>query len=476
MRKRPLSRKAASGLAILLLTSCSISSPAIDRAERQKITGEIAADASSKKIEYNPTTANSAATQVSQLTYDDLLSLALRNNHLLKEAKARFNAAIHTVRKQGSLPDPHLSLSLMAMPANKLRETKTNKIMLSQMVPWFGKLALKEQVALLKAERMRLYSLELQNKLTQQIKDTWLELGYLKKLQQETDYNLELLRQTEEVVLNRYRTDGSSQAELIRIQIKIAEMETEVSSLAERAQPLLRQLTAFTGGTEIYGLSRLLLETPEPRTAPIASEIALRDELLKGNISLKQNELKKLSSYKMSALAEKDYYPDLTFSAEYMLANDELAMISGPDDSFLATVGITLPLDRTKYDSSLAAAHFNEEAAEQKLLGNQLVLESMVSKLFYRLRDTKRMIDLYSSTMQTKAEEALSTSIDSFSTGQTSFADLLEAEETLLNVRIALVRAKTDYLKTENSLNALLGRYAPSSPEDTIQNNLESGK
>ncbi|MDD2943963.1 MAG: TolC family protein [bacterium] len=457
---------------ILLLTSCSATDHEFDTVSNL-VTTSVTKFA--KPITVDDTTTPESQSGLSiELTYNDLLSLALKNNPQQKEAKARFQAATRAVTKEGALPDPHLSLRLMAMPADKLGETKTNRIMLEQMVPWFGKLALKEQLALLRAEQMRLESLEQQNNITQQIKDTWLELGYLKKLLQETIYNLELRRQTEDVILNRYRTDGSSQAELIRIQIKIAEMETELLSLKERAQPLLRQLTALTGGSEIDDISKLRLESPEPETTTAHSEGSIKEQLYNGNINLKITVLKRLVASTMSELAEKDYYPNLTFSAEYMFANDKLSMMSGPEDSFLASVGISLPLNRDKYDSALDAAHFNEEAAEAMLLGKQLSLESAISKLFYKLRDTRRTIELYSSTMQTKAEEALATSIDSFSAGQTSFADLLEAEETLLHVRIALVRAKTDYLKTENSLNALLGKYALS--EKTTLNNEETGK
>ena len=64
--------------------------------------------------------------------------------------------------------------------------------------------------------------------------------------------------------------------------------------------------------------------------------------------------------------------------------------------------------------------------------------------VLYNFHDAERKIDLYRDTLIPKADQALNVTQQAFETGKASFLDLIDAQRTLLEFRLAYERALTN--------------------------------
>ena len=72
---------------------------------------------------------------------------ALRQNPAIREAAARYRAALQLVPQVRELPDPMVTFTQALRSVETRVGPQRQTVMLSQTFPWFGTLALREQVA-----------------------------------------------------------------------------------------------------------------------------------------------------------------------------------------------------------------------------------------------------------------------------------------------------------------------------------------
>ena len=80
-------------------------------------------------------------------TIDDYLAYAALNNPKLKAAFGVWKAALHRIPQVRSLPDPKFNYAYFIREVETRVGAQEQKLGLSQMFPWFGKLQLKEDIA-----------------------------------------------------------------------------------------------------------------------------------------------------------------------------------------------------------------------------------------------------------------------------------------------------------------------------------------
>jgi len=170
--------------------------------------------------------------------------------------------------------------------------------------------------------------------------------------------------------------------------------------------------------------------------------------------------------------AEKEFYPDFSIGFDY-IATDEARSpnVQGSgNDPIAAAFSMTLPIQRGKYKAGV-------RASEARIAGRRAQRDQYLNKLeagtvsaLFRLRDARRQIDLYQTTLLPKANESLAATQRAYSTGSLSFADLIDAQRILLVFELAEARAIADHNLARTTLEELIGEsLAP------VPSNKESG-
>jgi outer membrane protein TolC len=237
----------------------------------------------------------------------------------------------------------------------------------------------------------------------------------------------------------------------------MGKVEDRYRSLLDMAAPLAARLNAALNRPAAADL-------PWPKNIDVEN-VQIDDEklfaiLTEANPELKVLDFEVARNEKAIALADKDYYPDFTFGVSFIDTGDALA--GNPNDNgkdpVIASVSMTIPLWREKYDASVRQAKNLYHAAKQNKTHKTNSLSVNLKMATYRFRDAKRKVDLYTNALLPKAKESLKVTESGFRAGTSNFTDLIDAQRILLEFALSNERALTDKAKWLAKLEMLVGR------------------
>lgn len=146
------------------------------------------------------------AQQIDSLAY--YLETAARNNPLVNSNFALYKASLEKIPQAGAYSDPELDIGLFVKPMETLGGKQIADFTIMQMFPWFGtqKAARNEatEMSRMAYEQFR----DARNNLFYEIKSQWYQLCNLNEQYKNTQANLILLEQLEQLALKRFSAPG----------------------------------------------------------------------------------------------------------------------------------------------------------------------------------------------------------------------------------------------------------------------------
>lgn len=388
------------------------------------------------------------------------LSLAAENNNELRAAFQQWQASLRKAAQADTLPDPKFNFGYYTTPLETRGGPARYKYGLSQTLPFFGKLGFKEQMALREADgfKARFDGLKLATFL--EVKKVYYEYAYLARAIDITRENIELVKYLERIATSRYTTGSAKHSDVIRPQVELGKLEDRLNSLKDLQAPLAARLN---------GLLDRPAETdiPFPASIPVMviteSDESLHAMLAESNPNLAYWETVKAKEEAGKELAERNYYPDFTFGVDVTEVDDARnpGVIGDGQNPVLTTMSFNIPI---WFDSRGAAVDESDArilAAKRSRMGLERKLTSDLELVLYKYRDAGRKINLYRDTLVPKAEQALGVTMESFMTGNGTSLELIDAEQTLLELQLSYYRALADQAQRLAEIETLVGRELP---------------
>ncbi|MBK8503535.1 MAG: TolC family protein [Saprospiraceae bacterium] len=168
---------------------------------------------------------------------EDLVNIALENNPGLK-AKATEVEVVRQRIDQVALPDPQINASLFMNPMMLPMGNQLGSISAMQMFPWFGALDAMEVEVMRMSEVKQQSVLVTRNELIFKVKSAWyplLELDQIIEIQKE---NLRILETDKELATSRFQFAKGPMVDVIRTDIMIDELNTEIALMEQKRKPL----------------------------------------------------------------------------------------------------------------------------------------------------------------------------------------------------------------------------------------------
>ncbi|MEI6704414.1 MAG: TolC family protein, partial [Deltaproteobacteria bacterium] len=131
-------------------------------------------------------------------TLPTLIATALVNNPELKSSQARWQMFTNKVKQVGALEDPMFMFKLQNVLARQPltfggADPQTAKVIgISQQLPFWGKRAIKEEVARYEAESYKWAIEERKLELTRMVKETWYQIYAVDKALEVVDKNIRI--------------------------------------------------------------------------------------------------------------------------------------------------------------------------------------------------------------------------------------------------------------------------------------------
>ena len=397
-------------------------------------------------------------------TLDDYLRYAALHNPGLRAAYYEWMGSLERVPQAQALPDPRLSYGYYFQEVETRVGSQRQRLGASQMFPWFGKLALRGDVASQAAEAAHERFEAGKLKLFYRVEDAYAEYYYLARAIDVTRENVELMTYWEKLTRARYRVATGRYPDVIKAQVELGKLDDRLRSLEDLRTPIAARLNDALNRASTAPL-------PWPTDLPVENAIFADDDLLAA-LALDNPELRALQATiaaqeRSIELAGKEYFPDLTFGVQWI----DTSRLSGQGvsdngkDPIIGTVSVNLPIWWQKYSAGVREAQAGRLAAANTRADRTLQLTTRLQLALYKFRDAERKIDLYHGGLIPKAREALGATFTAYESEKADFLDLLDAQRILLDFRLSYERALADRTQRVAEIEMLVGK--PLAREDS---------
>lgn len=382
---------------------------------------------------------------------DEYLRIAAEQNPSLKAKYNMYLASLERVNQQDALPDPTVSFGYFISPVETRVGQQRMKFSISQMFPWMGTLKTKEKAAASVA-KVRFEEFQgAKNELFLKVKTKWLALYELDKEIEIMEANLSIFRSYEPITKTKYESNLVSLADLIRVQIQIDDASTKVDLLKLKKKPLLSDFnTLLNRDTDIeidldletdlmvdnYQLDSALVNQPKIR-ALNAKLIALDYEL---------------------ELVELNRKPNIGVGLDYGVVSkrEDIAVPDNGKDILMPMISLSLPIFGKKNKSLKKEVGLKQESVKEALIAAQNDIRNSWTQTDYEIESANTELDLYQNEIE-KTELLLKVLTTAYSNNNSDFEALLETQQRLLQLELAIVKAnikqqealfQKDYLTT----------------------------
>jgi outer membrane protein, heavy metal efflux system len=388
-----------------------------------------------------------------RLRLADVVAEALAKHPEIAAAERRYEAARQRPAQERSLPDPMVSAGYNAngapWPGAGLGTEPTANVgfMVSQEVPYPGKLNLRASIASHEADAISQDVEAARLSVTTRVKQAYYRLAYTYAVGDVLMRNRDLLDTLLKVSENRYAVGQAAQQDVIKAQTQLSVLELQLERVRqERAtregelNALLARSTATAVGRPddlqltAFDLSLDSLVTLATEHAPMLR----RDQIMIDR-----------SQVAVDA-ARKDYKPDFAVSGGYYYMGAMPAMYEFRFD-------VKIPLQRAKRAAAVAEQLSSVEQARSTYDSTRLGLQSRIQQDYQMASTSVRLATLYRQTVLPQARLALESSMASYQTGAVDFLSVLTNFGTVLEYEMTYFDELASYHTAVSRLEEMIG-------------------
>jgi len=388
---------------------------------------------------------------------DALIDTALNNNPELASSQARWQMFTSRVAQATAFEDPMLMLKIqngvITDPFNFSKDPMTQKVIgISQQIPFFGKRALKGEVAAKEAETYHWSMEERRLELARMVKETYYQIYFTDKAAAIVDKNIKIMDDFITLAETKYSVGQGTQQDVFKAQVERSKMldmkiglEQQRKSLATALNALLfRSADTPVGTVPDFELSPVAMSADDLRAAALENRPqvkSLQAQIDKANAGRK--------------LAQREFYPDFNVSLEYM--QREPSMGDPGYDMYGLGVTFNLPVQRQRRHAMVAEANSEITMATAELNTFKNTVDAGVSDLLAKLEKRRKLVQLYKTGIIPQAEQALESAAIGYRVNKVDFLTLLDSRTTLYNYEREYYDSMADYQMQLAQLEALVG-------------------
>lgn len=390
------------------------------------------------------------------LNATQLVEVAVELNPQVRSARARWEAAMHSIKQNYAPADPIFNYQNLDSPTNGFSEASLHSIQISQAFQFPGKALLQADQARKAAEVARLiYEATIRDLRAQTERAYYQTLldGALGDLQGTTIDNLQQVLNVTQVA---YSANRVTQTDFISAEYDLA--------VARQRQQQLRTAEANDETT----IDQLLYRRPdEPLKLDRKFELkplnAPLDQLIDRAIALRQEiiaaALTESSTETALRLARLEYAPDYTLGFVF---DNYLLSSAAPSPNRLQDYGFTISFNLPvffwlKQHEDVTRANYNLEAARNDLNSIKNQTAAIVTTLYRNAQLADQTAMLYRDSLIPLAQQNFRVALVAYESGKIDFVTLASAIRRSYDSRVAYLQAANQYLAAQVALEQAIG-------------------
>ena len=391
------------------------------------------------------------------LTLTAAVKQALEKNPEIQQLQHRLRAMEAKAKQAPYLEDPQIAFQLGGVPLSNptnLNQADTNSIGIRQMIPFFGKLGLKEKIAQREASVAEQELRAKEREIISMVKMAYADLFMADRSVEILREQLEILRTVIGATEARYRVGRVTQQDVFKAQLEQSEVLNQLIVAEEEIAVATVKLN-----TVMYRPPRTSVKIPgdlDPGDN-ISSPSGLDDLALASRPELRGAEREIERAEVMYELAERNRkYPDFMLGWDYMRMPTEMKK-----DRYAAMVNITIPFSpwtagKRAYEVEESLAQIRAAKSNREAVRNTTVKE--VAQAEAKVQAAKRSLQLYREGLLSQAELSFRSALAAYQTGRVEFVNLLEAQRALREARMGYYKATVSFMQSLADLERAVGK------------------
>ena len=390
-----------------------------------------------------------------------LIDAALTNNPELKSSQARWRMFANKAKQAAALEDPMFMFKLQNMLAREPfvfnKDPQSAKVIgISQQLPFWGKRAIRQEVAQYEAESYRWTIEERKLELTRMVKETWYQIWVVDKFLEIVDKNLKIMTDFVTIAESKYSVGQGAQQDIYKAGLeksKMLDMQITLRQQRKSLEANLNYLIYRPGNTPVDKIADFDLP-----------QLSLSAEQLNQAALEKRPQIKSLDSLASKGqashrLAQKEFYPDFNLSFEYMFKEAVVTDMANDPGYNMFTVGVTfnLPFQQERRSAMLAESTSGTSMATEELNGLKNTISYTINDTIAQLDRRLRLIELYKGGIIPQAEQSLESAVISYRVNKVDFLTLLDGRLNLFNYERELYESQAEYMMKLAQLEAVIG-------------------
>lgn len=376
---------------------------------------------------------------------------AVENNPSVKTAYKQFEADMTRVQQVNSLPDPTLSFGYFISPVETRVGPQQARFSLTQMFPWFGTLKTKGDVATLQAEASYQRFVDQQNKVRFQVATAYFPLVELDLIQDIQQQNLQILNSWKRLATIKYENGQTSLADVLRIDLRKKEIETELSLIEDEKRPLLVTFNR-------------LLNRPDTVTVTLTDSTYLDFNRLgkpdwTNNPQLKELSKKIDANRNQLTVIEKSGLPKIGAGIDYMIIGErtDINITDNGKNALMPMVTLSLPIFRSKYKQAQRETELRIEGLQFSTENKENALVTQFEKLKFEADREMQLQELYNVQLL-EIQQIQNLLFAEFSDSGKDLDELLRIQMELLSYSLKQEKSKTRQKTKIAQIDYLMGR------------------
>lgn len=416
-----------------------------------------------RQLAASPEAARTRLTQ--PIVLELLVALGYEWNPGLKSAREKIRAVLKQYPQAVYLENVLRQYNAFTKQLDTKVGPLSHKEMIGTKFPFPGSLALKGQILtedVLIAQKE--FEIALRDLVTE-IKLTYSDYLFVTEAIRINEENQELLQQLIAIAQTKFRVGQGKYSNVIMAQVELSKLADAIITLEQQRETIIARLNTLLNCSADWPLG-VPVPIEEERVIPTLAElyelaVEKRQEIRKQKLVISKMSL-------VVEMAKQMTYPDPSVGTSYF-ENRSLADLKHKKKMPMTfSTRRTLNPTNTAWfghrDSYIHEICVKIESMEHQIEELENNIRFVVKKHHFGMETANRSIRLYRQTLLSQARQALDAANTAYQVAQIDFLSFLDAQRTLLNLRIEEQRALRDYRQHLAQLEQAVGVILPKQP------------
>lgn len=405
-----------------------------------------------------------ASQQIVPMALDQIESEAAANNPEIRSAERRVAIARARTGSAGALEDPTLMYRGWGVPLARPYDYNQaqNMFMYSQGLPGPGKRGLQRQLAAADVNILQSQVEAVKRDVTVRVRKSYYDLLRNADELRIHDDQMALAKQGLQSAQIKYTVGRVPQGDVLKAQIAVTKLIEHLVMLqqdGDMARSSLNTLMGRDPGEPLEVVGQYAAPAHLPSLLDLEkTALSSRPELIAVMLSTQKDETQ-------TALARKAYTPDFMLSGGY-------GLMPGGDgmrrNTYMGEVSMTLPwLNRKKHDAEIGEAEAMTAADKAEYDAKRAEIFQEIREALIKAQAAQKLANLYRNTLRPQAQATLKAAAAAYQNDKTDFLNLLDAQNTTLDVETSYSRTMSEYEQRIAELERAVGAALPRDPQNT---------